>query len=225
MIMQALLGTGSCPVLCVALLRHKSGWGMQLAIMAPQVGMAMQVLLCGAGSELGFLASARVLARLNAVSCRLFPLPPALARGQGSRGGSPGEQPPADLRGPAVAGASCALVGAKGRDFGESAMSAMAFEPVNNGIAGVSCEDMWAGAGHSEGPLSVDMGDLGGPAGCDTPGAASGAAAAAAPAVGMGKVLSGRLLMRLCWSGAAGMEVDTSECASRLDVGAQPVLC
>lgn len=45
----------------------------------------MQVLLCGTEdgrSGLGFQASARVLARLNAVSRRLFPLPPALAAAQ-----------------------------------------------------------------------------------------------------------------------------------------------
>ena len=49
----------------------------------------MQVLLCGAEGGrpgLGFQASARVLARLNAVSRRLFPLPPALAAAQDRTG-------------------------------------------------------------------------------------------------------------------------------------------
>lgn len=178
----------------------------------------MQVLLCGtgqAGSELGFLASARVLARLNAVSGRVFPLPPALARGQGPSSRNPGEQPPAECRGPATAGAGGVPARGVGRNRGEATGSTMATAAPGCGGGADSCEGARAGAGRTEGPPAAGRGTGGKPAGPDTPGAAS------APAKAVGKVLCGRLLMRLCWSGAAGMEVDTSECPARLDVGAQ----
>ena len=197
---------------------------MQLAIAALRWFLGVQVLLCGAGqagSGLGFLASARVLARLNAVSGRVFPLPPALARnqgsrGQGSRGGSPGAQPPAERRGPATTSAGGAPAHGEGRNLGEATGSTMAAAAPGRGGAAGSCGGMRAGAERTEGSPAAERGNDGEPAGPDTPGAAS------APAKAMGKVLCGQLLMRLCWSGAAGMEVYTSECPMRLDVGAQP---
>ena len=219
--MQLMLGTGLNSLLCAAMERQDVRKGMQLARRALRWFCPMQVLLCGAGqagSELGFLASARVLARLNAVSGRVFPLPPALARvqGQGSRGGSPGAQPPAERMGPATASAGGAPAHGEGRDLGEATGSIMAAAAPGCGGAAGSCEGVRAGAGRTEGSPKAERGNDGEPAGPDTPLAAS------APAKAMGKVLCGRLLMRLCWSGAAGMEVDTSECPTRLNVGVQP---
>ena len=188
--------------------------------------MATQVLLCGAGqagSGLGFLASARVLARLNAVSCRVFPLPPALARGQGFKG-DPGVQPPAGGGDSVLAGVSGAPVRAERRDPDELTGVATAVGASGCGTAAGSCEDVPAGAGRTDLPPAAEGGDQGEPAAPETPGAASGVGAAAAPAEGLGKVLRGQLLMRLSWSGASGMEVDMSVCPPRLDVGVQPAL-
>lgn len=195
----------------------------------------MQVLLCGAGqagAELGFLASARLLARLNAVSGRMFPLPPTLAMGQGlkgqvfkgqdSRGGSPSAQLPAECGGPAVAGAGGAPAHGEGRNLGEAAGLAMAPAAPGCGGAAGSCEGARAGPGRTEGPPAAQRRVDEEPTGPDIPDVGSGGGAAAAPAKALGKVLCGRLLMRLCWSGAAGLEVDTSECPTRLDVGVQP---
>ncbi len=178
-----------------------------------------QVLLCGGRSGqpgLGFLASARLLARLNAVSRRVFPLPPALAL----------RQAPA---GPAVGSNLGTTHVAAGRPCAGAAKDAR--EP---GSASRGAPERALGDGErARGAAPADLAPAHAPAAAPaaqsaaTSGPGGGAAAAAGAAArraggGPAKVVRGALLMRLAWSGARGMEVDNCDVPAGLDVGALP---
>jgi hypothetical protein len=177
-----------------------------------------QVLLCGAGSEqpgLGFLASARLLARLNAVSRRVFPLPPALALRQAQAGSGVGSKPESahDAAGRPRAGAS-----EDAREPGRASHDASE-RPLGDGERARGAAAAEPASAHAPGTAPAMQLPAGGPRRGAGPAVGAGAGRAGG---GAAKVVHGALLMRLAWSGARGMEVDTCDVPAGLDVGALP---